>query len=84
MSELTIKIVSPQGLLFQGHCHMAVIPSTDGDAGIMRGHESMITSLRQGKILICDDKENVVKNFDVESGFAEINEDSKLIVLLNQ
>lgn len=85
MSELNLEIISAQGIVFKGACSMAVVPSVDGDIGVMFGHESFIAKLREGKISIYDDKQNLVKDLDVTDagGFAEINSGDKLLVLIN-
>jgi F-type H+-transporting ATPase subunit epsilon len=83
MSELNLEIISPTGIVFKGNCHLVVVPSSAGDLGIMYDHESVAVVLREGQILIYDDKENLVKNFDVKSGFAEMQDAEKLLVLLD-
>jgi F-type H+-transporting ATPase subunit epsilon len=78
---LNVEIISPSGYLFNGTCNMAVIPATNGEMGIMEGHEALITSLKEGKISIYDDKENIVNQFEVSAGFVEVLED-KLLALV--
>lgn len=84
-NALQLEIVSPHGALFKGACHMAVVPSVDGDVGVMAGHESFTASLREGKITIHDEKQNVVKEVEISAagGFAQIDEGEKLLVLVN-
>lgn len=83
MSDLKLEIISPNGVLFSGNCYMAVVPSIAGDLGAMRDHETVIAALREGKIMIYDNKHNVVQSFDVKSGFAEMQGGEKLLVLLD-
>ena len=59
-----------------------VIPGSAGDIGVMFDHESIITSLREGKIEIFDDKQNLINSFEVKSGFARSIEEGRLMVLV--
>ena len=83
MALLNLEIISPSGVVFKGQCHMVVVPSAAGEVGVMHGHESIIASLREGQIAIYDEKQEVVKTFDVHSGFAEMHGEDKLVVLLD-
>jgi F0F1-type ATP synthase epsilon subunit len=83
MSVLNLEIISAKGSLYKGECHMAVVPSVDGDIGIMNSHESVIARLKEGKITIHDSQQNIIKEFDVKSGYAEMASADKLIVLLD-
>ncbi len=79
--SLHLEIISPTGVLFRGVCHMVVIPSVEGDIGVMHGHESIMVTLKAGQIAIYDDKQNVVKTFDIENGFAEQSAEKFLILV---
>ena len=83
MSALNLEIISAKGILFKGQCYMAVVPSIEGDIGIMQGHESIISKLREGVIDIYSDLQTVLKKFDVVGGYAEISDANKLIILLD-
>ncbi|MBP7710049.1 MAG: hypothetical protein KA100_03150 [Rickettsiales bacterium] len=80
MANLNLEIISPTGVLFKGACHMAVVPSVEGDMGVMHGHEAVIVNLKAGQVVVYDDKQNVIQSFDVVSGFAEQSAE-KLLVL---
>lgn len=82
MTALNLEIISPTGIIFKGTCHMAVVPSVEGEMGVMFGHEAVVAALGQGQIGIYDDRQNLIKTFDVTSGFAEVGE-NKLLVLLD-
>lgn len=83
MTNLNLEIISVYGIVFKGECNMAVVPSVEGDLGVMQGHESIITKLREGQITIFDDKQNVLHQIDVKGGYAEMHEASKLSVLID-
>jgi F-type H+-transporting ATPase subunit epsilon len=83
MSLLQIEIISPQGIIFKGQCHLAVVPGVNGDMGVMFDHESFVTALKAGKIEIFDEKEVLVNSFEITGGFAETHEAKKLVVLVD-
>jgi len=80
---LKVEIISPAGVIFDGQCLMAVIPSVAGEIGVMQDHEAFISSLQQGKITIHNDKQEIIKEVEVASGFAEINDGKKLVLLID-
>ncbi len=84
MSDLLkTEIISPSGELLSGNFSMVVVPSIAGDLGVMRGHEAVIVALREGEVLIYGEKETLVKSFAVKSGFAEVQDSGKLLVLID-
>ena len=82
MKNLSVKIISPYGIQFDGECYIAVLPSAHGDMGVMADHELFVVALREGKITLQDDKEKIIKEFDVKDGFAEMDPSGELVVLL--
>ena len=83
MSDLKLEIISSSGTLLSGNFSMAVVPSTGGDIGVMQGHEVFIASLREGEVSVYDEQQNVIKSFPVKSGFAEVQESGKLLILID-
>jgi F-type H+-transporting ATPase subunit epsilon len=80
--ELQVEIISPEGYLFQGNCHLVTIPAANGEMGLMADHEAVLTSLSKGRVAILDSKNNILKEYTIESGFAEMF-DNKLLVLVD-
>ena len=80
--ELQIEIISPEGYLFKGHCYLVTIPAANGQMGLMADHETVLTSLNKGQVAILDNHNNVLKEYAIESGFAEMF-DNKLLVLID-
>lgn len=83
MSNLKLEIISPEGVIFEGDCKMAVVPLTLGDIGFMHGHESVIALLREGEITVFDAKDNLLKKVEVKGGgYAEMECPKKLSILV--
>ena len=82
IKDLQVEIISPSGYLFDGQCHLVSVPSVDGDIGVMFDHESVLARLREGKITIFDNQQNILKEFSIASGFAEMFS-NKLLILVD-
>ena len=82
-TNLEVEIISPTGILFEGKCYMAVVPSVNGEIGVMRDHESFIAKLKAGEVKIFKDGQNQTNSFPLEGGFAEIESHGRLIILID-
>jgi F-type H+-transporting ATPase subunit epsilon len=47
---LTVSVISPEAVLFEGTTESVVAPAFDGDVGILTGHAPMMTLLGQGEL----------------------------------
>lgn len=83
MTNLNLEIISVEGVILNCECSMAVVPSVEGEIGVMYGHESIIAKLKEGQISVYDDKQNIVKQIDITGGYAEMHGAEKLSVLVD-
>ncbi len=78
MSEkFTIEIISPDRSIIKLETSEVVIPSFEGEMGILKDHISLITFLRPGIINIKSDTE---QKFFVEEGTVEFSDNNLLIL----
>ena len=78
MSEkFTIEIISPDKSILKMETSEVVIPSFEGEMGILKDHISLITFLRPGLINIKADNEQI---FFVEEGTVEFSNNNLLIL----
>ena len=78
MSEkFSIEIISPDKTVFKNDATEVVIPSYEGEMGILKDHISIITFLRPGIIKVLSDTE---RNFFVEEGTVEFANNNLLIL----
>ena len=78
MSEkFTIEIISPDRSIIKTETSEVVIPSFEGEMGILKDHIPLITFLRPGLINI---KTNTVQKFFVEEGTVEFSNNNLLIL----
>lgn len=52
MTPFPLKIVTPDGLLFDGQAEEVVVRSTSGDLGILAGHVNCVAPLGMGRATI--------------------------------
>ena len=78
MSEkFTIEIISPDSSIIKTETSEVVIPSFEGEMGILKDHIPLITFLRPGLINI---KTNTDQKFFVEEGTVEFSNNNLLIL----
>ena len=62
MSSLVhVEIVTPTGMIFKGDVKMVVLPGSEGEFGVLKGHASLLSSLKHELIAI-------------DSGYAKVDE----------
>ena len=71
MSNLELKLISPNKEYFNGEVEMVVIPGEEGDFSALKEHAPLVTYLRPGKIQIYQ-KEKIELEFFAGSGFVKI------------
>ena len=79
--ELQVEIISPEGYLFRNSCYLITVPASRGEIGFMADHEAFLSNLQKGQIVIFDDKNNILKEYSIESGVAEISYNRLLILV---
>ena len=70
MKAISVKVVSPEKVIFKGAALSVVLPAVSGEMGVLSGHAPLVTILKQGNIRL--EKENGKEIFLVKGGFAEV------------
>lgn len=55
MNTFSLKIVTPDGLIFDGQAQELVVRSTTGDLGILAGHVNCVAPLGMGEAMVLED-----------------------------
>jgi F-type H+-transporting ATPase subunit epsilon len=76
---LTLEIVTPEKMAFAGVVDEVTIPGTDGEFGVLRGHEAFLTSVDIGELNFT--KEGKKTYYAVNTGYAEVTS-SKVTILI--
>ncbi len=75
--KFTVEIISPDQTILKQETNEVIIPSFEGQMGILKNHISLITFLRPGIITIKAEGE---KRFYIEEGTVEFSNNNLLIL----
>ena len=75
--KFTVEIISPDQTVLKQETNEVIIPSFEGQMGILNGHIPLITFLRPGIITIKAENE---KKYYVEEGTVEFSNNNLLIL----
>ena len=78
LENFAVEIISPDNLIIKTEASEVVIPSYEGQMGILKDHIPLITFLRHGIVIIKKDTED--KSFFVEDGTIEFSNNNLLIL----
>ncbi|MGQ0665274.1 MAG: ATP synthase F1 subunit epsilon [Pseudomonadota bacterium] len=71
VDKVRFELVSPERLLLDETVEMVVVPGSEGEFGVLRGHAPLISSLRPGVLEVHDD--GVVRErIFIAGGFVEV------------
>ncbi len=79
MSELQVRVVSPDSVLYEGAAASVVAPAWDGRVGILAGHAPMIALLGLGELSI-DLPSGGSERFFVAGGVLKVEGDDLMIL----
>lgn len=80
MSEdLILEIVTPEKLVFSGGVEEVTIPGAEGEFGVLRGHEALLSAVDIGELSFS--KNGKKTYFAVNTGYAEVT-GGKVTVLI--
>jgi F-type H+-transporting ATPase subunit epsilon len=77
--ELILEIVTPEKMAFTGGVEEVTIPGTEGEFGVLRGHEAFLTSVDIGELNFTKDGKKTY--YAINTGYAEVT-GSKVTVLI--
>lgn len=78
MATLTVSVISPERILFEGAATSIVAPAFDGEVGIMPMHAPMMTLLGKGTLRV--ESDSGTQRFAVDGGFLQVAEDQVRVV----
>lgn len=67
---LTLKIVSPEKVVFDGNVESVFVPGTLGQFEILKDHAPIISTLEKGEVRYVTDKET--QSVFIEGGFVSV------------
>ena len=70
--QLFCRVITPEGILYDGEADLVVARIADGDLGVMVNHEPLVSSMEIGEVRIKDGEESHV--FATSDGFFKVSE----------
>ena len=77
--EITLEVVTPEKMVFSGKVDEVTLPGTEGEFGVLRGHEPFLTSVDIGELYFLAGGKKVY--YAINTGYAEVT-GSKVTVLI--
>ena len=77
---LNLTIVTPEGTRYDGLVDSVVVPGTEGDFGVLPGHERFLAPVRIGEVEVRSSADRTRRWAAVSDGFADVS--AERVVLL--
>ena len=77
---LHFELVTPARLVRSEDVYMVVVPGTEGEFGVLEGHAPVMSTMRDGAMLVFRTEGAAPETIQIQGGFAEVN--SKGLVVL--
>lgn len=77
--EITLEVVTPEKMVFSGKVEEVLIPGTEGEFGVLLGHEPFLTSVDIGELYFVAGGKKT--HYAVNTGYAEVT-GSRITVLI--
>lgn len=77
--ELILEIVTPEKMAFTGEVEEVTIPGSEGEFGVLRGHEAILTSVDIGELSFT--REGKKSYYAVNTGYAEVTADKVTLLI---
>jgi ATP synthase F1 epsilon subunit len=76
--QLTVSVISPEKVLFEGTARSVVAPAFDGEMGILPMHAPLMTLLGKGTLRL--ETPDGERRFSVQGGFLQVVDDQVRVV----
>jgi F-type H+-transporting ATPase subunit epsilon len=77
--ELILEIVTPEKMAFTGEVEEVTVPGTEGEFGVLRGHEAILTSVDIGELSFTEDGKK--SYYAINTGYAEVTADKVTLLI---
>ncbi|MES2093954.1 MAG: F0F1 ATP synthase subunit epsilon [Actinomycetota bacterium] len=81
--ELRVSVVSADHEVWTGAASMIVAKTTEGEIGILPGHEPLLAILRAGEVRITPSSGSAAVRATADDGFLSVEHDTVMIVSRN-
>ncbi|NRA73279.1 MAG: ATP synthase F1 subunit epsilon [Rickettsiales bacterium] len=81
--QIFVQIATLQGVFIAKKTHMAIIPSSDGEVGILASHAAFMFKLSSGLVKLYENETRISNKIFIFNGFAQVYKDKIDIVTDN-
>lgn len=71
-TELTISVISPEEILFEGPADYVVLPGSNGNFAVHSGHVNLVSELTPGLLSVVSGSES--REYIIDGGFVEVKQ----------
>jgi F-type H+-transporting ATPase subunit epsilon len=79
MENLKLEIITPSGKIFSDDVESVLLPGSEGEFGVLKGHSSLISLLTAG-IIEVKTKDGHEESVAVDWGYAEVSENGVVVL----
>jgi len=77
---LHFELVTPAKLVRSEEVHMVVVPGGEGDFGVLEGHAPVMSTIRDGSLMVYKDAGSAPEEIKIQGGFAEVGENGLTVL----
>jgi len=77
---LHFELVTPARLVRSEDVHMVVVPGTEGEFGVLEGHAPVMSTIRDGALLVFRTAGAAPEEIRIQGGFAEVGSNGLTIL----
>ncbi|QKR99081.1 ATP synthase F1 subunit epsilon [Sphingomonas sp. CL5.1] len=70
---LHFELVTPERLIRSEDVHMVTVPGSEGDFAVLEGHAPLMSTIRDGDLLVQRTAGGAPEAIAIRGGFAEVN-----------
>lgn len=70
---LHFELVTPEKLVRSEEVYMVTVPGSEGDFGVLEGHAPVMSTIRDGALLVQKSPNAALEAIAIRGGFAEVN-----------
>ena len=70
---LHFELVTPERLIRSEDVYLVTVPGTEGDFGVLEGHAPLMSTIRDGDLLVQKTQGAAPETIAIRGGFAEVN-----------
>lgn len=70
MADIKLRIVTPSGELYNGNASMVIMRGSNGDIGVLKGHQPLTTTLDYGLLKVKTENKELVST--LFGGFVDV------------